>query len=178
MVRQSCSVVSGAVMAFVVTFVPSTAPQYHTVGTGQRDTCMTDHRDTTSYYLTLPHSTSHYLTPHNPILHPPTRTAEAPAHTFATTEQLSKYTRRFWFLLNCRNHQFRGSYRCQLCVLISRTSKRFQRIQHAAVNPIHGLVTVATGVSCLEAVPQPGRGLPRAGPGRCEDEVKWWSVAV
>ena len=89
---------------------------------------------------------SHYLTlPHNPILHPPTRTAEAPAHTFATTEQLSKYTRRFWFLLNCRNHQFRGSYRCQLCVLISRTSKMFQRIQHAAVNPIHGLDTGKSG---------------------------------
>ena len=26
-------------------------------------------------------------------------------------------------------------------------------------------------VSCLEAVPRPGRGLPRAGPDRCEDEV-------
>ena len=30
---------------------------------------------------------------------------------------------------------------------------------------------MATGVSCLEAVPQPGRGLPRAGTDRCEDEV-------
>ena len=118
----------------------------------------------TSHYLISHYLTIHYLTvPHNPILHlhPPLallglHSSHFCHHGHGATFEIQGVSGPY------RNHQ-----RLRPLSVVCPDFKNFKK---GKSNPWI-LVNVATAVSCLEAVPQPGRGLPRAGPDRCEDEV-------